>query len=40
MKKFYETPELEVSLLTAEDILDGSLDNEIYIPGNELWGNK
>ena len=37
MKKFYETPELEVSLLTAEDILDGS-NNEIFIPGNELWG--
>lgn len=37
MKKFYTSPELEVSLLTTEDILDGS--NEIFIPGNELWGN-
>lgn len=37
MKKTYKTPELEISLLTAEDILEGS--NEIFIPGNELWGN-
>lgn len=42
MKKFYTSPELEISLLTAEDILDGSpntgSDNEIFIDSKDFFG--
>lgn len=40
MKKFYNSPELEVTLLLAEDVLTSSpeLENEVEIPTDEdFW---
>ena len=40
MKKFYTTPELELTLLLAEDIL--TLSDEVEIEGgadSPMWGN-
>jgi hypothetical protein len=37
MKKLYATPELEVTLLMSEDILNESPENEIGIPSDDLW---
>ena len=37
MKKFYAAPELEVTLLMSEDILNESPENEIGIPSDDLW---
>lgn len=38
MKKFYASPEFEVTVLLTEDILDGSLEeNEVEIDGGDLW---
>lgn len=37
MKKFYTSPELEVTLLLAEDILSASLDNEVEMDGKDLF---
>ena len=42
MKKFYNTPELEVTLLLAEDVLmasnDPDLDDEVEIaPDEGFW---
>ena len=42
MKKFYYSPELEVTLLLAEDVItasnDPDLDNEIEIdPDDSFW---
>lgn len=37
MKKNYYTPELEITLLTAEDILSASLTNEVEIDGGDLF---
>ena len=40
MKKFYNSPELEITELVADDILATSngLDNEIDIdPGDDFW---
>ena len=42
MKKLYTSPELEISKLTAEDILDASEtptpDNEIFIGADQIFG--
>ena len=38
MKKFYTKPELEVTELLAEDILTGSLENEVEMDGSDLFG--
>ena len=41
MKKFYTSPELEVTELLADDVLTTSLDPEVDIDGSEeggLWG--
>ena len=39
MKKFYTSPELEVTVLLAEDILTASseLDNEVEMDGGDLF---
>jgi len=39
MKKFYTSPEFEVTLLLSEDVLMASLDldNEVDINGDGLW---
>ena len=37
MKKFYNSPELEVTLLLAEDVLTASLEDEIEIDGDGLF---
>ena len=37
MKQKYFSPELEVTLLTAEDILTASLENEVEIDGDDLF---
>ncbi len=37
MKKNYYTPELEITLLTAEDILSASLDDEVEMDGSDLF---
>ena len=37
MKKLYASPELEVTLLLAEDILTASPDNEVEIDGEGLF---
>jgi len=39
MKKFYASPELEVTLLLSEDVLMASLelDDEVDINGGKLW---
>lgn len=37
MKKFYNTPELEVTLLLAEDVLTASLEDEVEIDGEGLF---
>lgn len=39
MKKNYSSPELEVTLLAADDILTNSteIENEVLIPGDSLW---
>ena len=42
MKKFYTSPELEVTLLMAEDVLTSSpeLDKEIdFEPDENFWGD-
>lgn len=38
MKQKYLSPELEVTLLLTEDILEGSLEGEVEIDGSDLWG--
>ena len=38
MKQKYIHPELEVTKLTAEDILTGSLETEVEIDGSDLFG--
>lgn len=39
MKQKYFSPELEVTLLTAEDILSASTDsNEVEMDGSDLFG--
>ena len=38
MKQKYFSPELEVTLLTAEDILNASLENEVEIDSGDLFG--
>lgn len=40
MKKLYSQPEVEVTKLTAEDILDASpeTDNEIFVDGEDIFG--
>lgn len=38
MKKIYTQPDVEVTKLTAEDILDASPDNEIFINGDDIFG--
>lgn len=38
MKKFYETPAVEITVLeTSEDILTGS--NDVIVDVGSLWGN-
>ena len=37
MKQKYLSPEFEVTLLIAEDILTESLDNEVDIDGKDLF---
>lgn len=40
MKKFYASPEFEVTLLLSDDVLAASLelDDEVDIDGGDLWG--
>jgi len=38
MKKFYTQPEVEVTKLTAEDILEAS--DEVLIDGDDLFGGN
>lgn len=38
MKQKYFSPELEVTLLTAEDVLSASTDNEVEMDGSDLFG--
>lgn len=39
MKKFYASPEFEVTLLLSDDVLTASLelDDEVDINGDGLW---
>ena len=37
MKKKYLSPEVELTLLTVDDILTASLDDEIEIDGEDLF---
>lgn len=37
MKQKYLSPEFEVTLLTAEDILSASLNSEVEIDGEDLF---
>ncbi len=38
MKKFYTQPEVEVTKLTSEDILEAS--NEVFIDGDDIFGTN
>ena len=37
MKKFYSTPELEITILSVDEILLASLENEVEIDGKDLF---
>ena len=37
MKKFYATPEFEITMISVDDILLASLENEVEIDGKDLF---
>ena len=37
MKQKYLSPEFEITLLVAQDVLTASLENEVEIPGDGLF---
>ena len=37
MKQKYLSPEFEITLLVAQDVLTASAENEVEIPGDKLF---